>query len=381
MSKALVLKRTNMDRHVGITLPNRRHVSAHITGPEPDKGGVLSVWWEVVSEVGGLHVIRRAATPRTHLYDPACETWYMAIRTMMERAKNAYWADGAQEETMDLSAEDGDKSVGPFCRALDSLREEELSLLRSPLWRSDRTWSQHLGYLRRICEYLDRKIAGKPVDGKELDIDLVKSVRDELIADIVGSKKTKSSQTAARTADKELRAVDYCMVVLCELINEQYGCIVLPPVSLLRVCMPGAVATDYEQIKWIPIRVLTRLIDLCFKLIPTGLVMGVALMLCLGLRTSEACAVLIGDLEQTGNGVIYKVRTQGAKRNKRLKTPSAYRDPYFGKLLSDLIDALKSYLRSLGYSDDEIMVMPAVSMPGCPTQAADSTSQSPADTR
>ena len=362
------MKRTKMDIPTGIKLPRQCYVNAHITGPKEGTEGEYSVRWQIVSQ--SKHQIRECAIrPRTHYFNPKTETWEDAKSVLVARAVEAYRKESSAALPLSAPGEEGG-SASPYSDALANLTESELRTLRSRNW-GEPTWRQHLGYLKRICAELDRQNAAEHADESGVTLGVLCTVREALIKEVEKNKRTKNGQTAAATVDKELRATRRCLNLLVEMVNECEGRIVLPQAELIRVCDLRAATSDYEQAKWIPLRVLVRMVAICFMVIGNGLVLGVVLMLCLGLRSNEACAVRFCDLISIGEGYLYPVRKQGAVLNKLLKTENAYRDVYGGKLLWDLVCARIHYLMKMGYSIEATLKMHVVSKPGSPTEPVD----------
>ena len=354
--------RTKMDVATGILLPHGCYVNAHITGPAEGIEGILSVSWEIKSQ-RNKQVKDRARTPRTHIYRPATEDWPTAISMMVNRAVQAYYQECSTAHT----AADAVKSATPYTDAIADLTDGEMRVLRPNTW-SERTWRLHWCYFVRICAELDRQHAAEHANDRGVDYDVLCAVREAIIHQIVVNQRTKNPQRAEKTMDIELRATQYCMHALIDTVNERAGRIVLPPTDLAATCAWNSVPKDCEQAKWIPIAILVRLVEICFRVIANGKIMGIVLMLCLGLRTGEACAVKYGDFMWMKDGCVYRVRHQGAKRDKRLKSPDAYRNVYGGRLLADLLRARMAYLRGIGYSDDAIRQMFVASAEDCPTQ-------------
>lgn len=196
-------------------------------------------------------------------------------------------------------------------------------------------------------------------------------MRQKLIEQAGAAKRSHGPQKVAVYVDQILLATSYCLTAMREIINLREGRELLPIIPFWNLVTPGK-QMQLEQIKWIPVPVLARMADGLFRDIKNGLTMGVGLMLCMGLRTSEACAARIGELCCHDNYVTYNVRTQGADRTPVLKTHNAYRDVIAGKLLLDFVNTRREYLLQHGYTQEQIDQMPAVSHPDDPTKAVDS---------
>ena len=357
------MKKTKMDVPAGIKLPGGQYVNVHITGPAEGTAGTLSVSWEVKSQLT-KQVIDRAMRPRTHVYNPTTEPWDTAISVMVSRAIRAYYEECS---TAHPAAAEAGRSATPYTDAVNSLTDNEKDALHPVTWGKG-TWRKRWGFLRRICQALDAQHAAEHSGSLGVDVDVLNAVRDDLIAQTEKHGRTRSAESAAATVDRELKAAQYCLNALVECVNEQAGRLVLPPAEMVSTCALKTVSSGYEQAKWIPVSILARLVWICFRCIPNGLIMGIVLMLCLGLRTNEACAVRFGDIIWLNNGCVYGVRVQGAARVDPPKTPKAYRDVYGGQLLVFFLRKRMEYLRGCGYSDDEIRDMYVLCASDCPTQ-------------
>lgn len=117
-----------------------------------------------------------------------------------------------------------------------------------------------------------------------------------------------------------------------------------------------------EQAKALPDSVRVKFASLLLRLPSHGCVLGAVLMLTAGLRTSEAAAPTIGDIEHRGDFGVLPVITQrpNLEEVSRLKTPAAYRVVVLPKLAMDILDIRINHLTGLGYCMDEIRKMPCV---------------------
>lgn len=134
-----------------------------------------------------------------------------------------------------------------------------------------------------------------------------------------------------------------------------------------------------EQAKFLPDKVRVILAFALCALTSNGLSLGVAAMLLMGLRTSEACALQIGAITLRDGWfvdcpVLFQIKD--GKRIPRLKTIAGYRHAIGGCLMHHLIITRCEYLRSLGYDGSDIPKMPLVSSPKSPEQYADSSALS-----
>lgn len=358
--KKQTLKRTKRTEGTGIVLGGGKKVKAHITGVPSGEAGVLSVTWEVWQS--GV-CLDRAVQPRRHKYDPRQESFEAAIRMLVAKAEDAWREE--YRGTVGTGAHAAKLSVAAlYSQALQSLTDEEQRMLRRHTW-GDNTWERYQGSLRRICRKLDG------LQG-EITPDNLCKIRDELLAEAQASKINRGHQI--KTINQMLQAMSFCLETLVEIVNEREDGVALPRVPIEEIILCGKVV-QYEQIKWIPTEILARLVHTLLRMADNGMAMGVALMLLLGLRTSEACAALFGDFVFLDGWItLYPVRFQGPERNPVLKSNNAYRWTFSGQLLTDLINARKVFLRDQGYSEEEILVMPVVSLPDDPTKAAKASS-------
>lgn len=332
----------------GIILPRGKKVMAHITGIDKheESAGKVYVRWELWE---GRKCIERAVNEKMHFYDPKTESREHCIRQLISRAEDAF-----RKEYVDPSNASSDSAVkkGAFTKALDSLDESEIKMLRKFTW-GENTWKNYFSAFRRLLIDLD--------DLENYNLESLKKLRENMIKRAAGNKRSKGVQKASENVDKLLIALIYSLNALRSIVNEREGQDLLPEIPLYDVVVPGR-RYQFEQIKWIPISVLSRLVVLLFARIESGVCMGIAAMLSLGLRTGECVAILIGELELIdGCMVKYKVAHQGPDRIKILKTDNAYRIVLAGKLFYDLIVMRIEYLKGLGYSDEEIKEMPLVS--------------------
>ena len=346
--------RTKKTEATGIVLGGGKRVMAHITGVSSGEAGVLSVTWEVWQDGACLD---RAIQPKRHKYDPRQESYSSVVRMLVAKAEDA-WRDEYRgpASTGAHAAELPTEAL--YSQALQSLSEEDMQLLRRYTW-GDSTWKRYQAELRRICRKLDA-LKG------EITPDNLRRMRTELIEEARSNKISKGRQEL--TINKMLQAMSYCLETMVEIVNEKADGEVLQPVPLAEIIYTGKVP-QYEQIKWIPMEILVRLVYTLLRMRDNGMAMGVALMLLLGLRTSEACAALFGDFEFIDGWIaVYPVKYQGPDRNPILKTNNAYRWTFSGRLLTDLIHARMEYLRSQGYTDEKIQMMPVVSLPDDPSK-------------
>ena len=118
-----------------------------------------------------------------------------------------------------------------------------------------------------------------------------------------------------------------------------------------------------EQARALPNEIRVKLVYLLLKNISNGLMMGIAVMFFLGLRTAEACAMCIGDIVDYIEYIVYPVQYQisNGVRTDALKTGNAYRYTISNMVMRYIYIQRIQYLRSLKYSDDQIRKMPFVS--------------------
>jgi integrase len=128
-------------------------------------------------------------------------------------------------------------------------------------------------------------------------------------------------------------------------------------------------SSQTEQAKYIPDSVRVRLADYILHRVENGLSLGIAAMLLLGVRTAEACAIVIKDIISLSDcavtiPILFQIKNN--HRSDQLKTKSAYRHVIGNQLMYDLVTSRKHYLQNKGYSQEEINEMPLVGNPKNP---------------
>ena len=127
-----------------------------------------------------------------------------------------------------------------------------------------------------------------------------------------------------------------------------------------------------EHTKALPLAVQVQQVALYFRLISNGLTLGAALMKLGGLRTAEACGLRFCDVEVFEDyavvWVLKQLKNDGLSNE--LKRDNSYRPVIVPRLAVDLLQARIEHLMSLGYTREQINVMPVVSRWDEPTQWA-----------
>lgn len=124
-----------------------------------------------------------------------------------------------------------------------------------------------------------------------------------------------------------------------------------------------------EHTKALPLAVQVKQVALYFRLISNGLTLGAALMKLGGLRTAEACGLRFCDIEAFEDyavvWVLKQLKNDGLSNE--LKRDDSYRPVIVPRLAVDLLRARIEHLMSLGYTREQINVMPVVSRWDDPT--------------
>jgi len=250
----------------------------------------------------------------------------------------------------------------PYTSAFDSLSPAEQEQLCPTSWRSKNTIQNGLTYFRRqLLPRLDK--CGRDVSGEDLQ-----AIADELVERAVQSTRGRNDMKVARqTAAKRLSEASVLYPALQVMTSGTHDLPILDFPVLTRENR-----YQYEQCKALPSDVRIRFAARLAMQMDNGLTLGAVLMLTGMARTAEACAPKFGELLCMGDYTVYGViwQSDGEARVADLKTDSGYRIIILPKYATMLIQARREYLRSQGYSDDEIDDMYACSAPKDPKQIA-----------
>lgn len=322
------------------------HIQAHITRKYDAKTNQIRLrGYAYDSRTGaqcdGCICHRRSASP---------EKEPMLIHQLVNQIAEEY---RCVSQPVQLSAKTG--AQGIFSSAFSSLTS--LDEVCSPDW-ADSTRHSTLQYLQRnVLPKLDQY-------GCSITEEDMHKIEAELTTAALNSSRSNSNeQTARQSVSSYLYRVDFILRRLSFLCPE------LPSVQFR---MEAVHIPQLEQAKSLPDVIRIRLAALLLHLIPNGLTMGVILMFLLGLRPSEACAVEIGTLTLESDYLVCPVlvQMQGKKKVDRLKTDAAYRSAVGPYLAVFFARKRLDYLQSLGYSQEQLQVMPLVSSPKSPVTSA-----------
>jgi len=258
------------------------------------------------------------------------------------------------EKKMPCSAEH------PFSEAFNEIPQDQRQYLCPPQWRASSTRTQHLSYFINICEqYLDP--CGDELSAEDL-ADIVRQMEEKT------AKHKNSSQNPARlvmTTERHIESFNSIYKRLREMSDRELPEIELP-------CIHSVKQHNTEQCKAISEDVRVRMAALLLENISNGLALGGVIMMTGAARPAEACALKFGELIIKDDYVVSRIiwQVSGGKRVSKLKTESSYRTIIMPKFTADCIRLRMKYLRSLGYSDAEIMDMYTVTKWDDPTVMA-----------
>lgn len=127
-----------------------------------------------------------------------------------------------------------------------------------------------------------------------------------------------------------------------------------------------------EQHKYIGEEAAVLTVAILRRLVQNGLSLGGIFMVLGMARTVEACAPKFREIVLADNYAVLAIMWQadGTSRIADLKTDNSYRLIFLPKIAAEAIRARMAYLHTLGFTDEEIRDMPAVSSEWEPTTQA-----------
>lgn len=201
--------------------------------------------------------------------------------------------------------------------------------------------------------------------GLDINDAALESIRLELVDKAAANKRgSRLHQNAERSVADSLNRIDRMLEVLFERHPELPQC-------YFHARRPTRITP--EQAKALPEDVRTKLAHALTQLICAGPAMGVAAMFLMGLRSGEAAALDIEELEEHIDYVELAVTHQltlSGERTPILKSRAAYRYAIGAYLMHNILTSRKEYLKNIGFDELSIKKMPFVSTLKDPTKRA-----------
>ena len=253
-------------------------------------------------------------------------------------------------------------SSTPYTQAYDDLSPEQRLQLLSPAWRAKSTQRQALAY------YVGTFLPLLDTYGLDVDAEDAHAIVADLqrIAEQHGNH-AGNTYTTQRTTIRHAQQCNHMYQSMRRLVPNY-------PLPDIMLPVPArAKGIQSEQCKAISLGMRIKLATALLALIPNGLAMGGILMMTSMLRTAEACAPRFGDILFSECYAVYGViwQTQGGLRIADLKNDSSYRPIILPQYAVDALRLRMTWLRTQGYSDDDIRTMPVVAAPNDPNIMAD----------
>jgi hypothetical protein len=249
---------------------------------------------------------------------------------------------------------------GGLLKIYDSLSASETALLCPPKALAASTRKQALSYFRSFCAAIDASGIAIRQDSVE---DIVRLIRDMTES----SKKSKGNAATEKTILRHIREIEWQLDRLAE---------IRPDAPIKPLILPRdraeSVTPEAEQHKYIGADATVLAVAALRQLVENGLALGGILMLLGMARTAEACAPKFGEVVLRDDYAVIAIiwQADGTARVADLKTDSSYRLIILPQIAAEAIRARMAYLRELGYTEEQIRDMPAVSAERDPTTQA-----------
>lgn len=273
------------------------------------------------------------------------------VKVMIARATAVY------EKKCTAATPDG---TGGLTKIYNSLSASDTALLCPPKMLAASSRRHTLSYFRSFCMKVDalgiaicQENAGQ----------IAKLIRDMTES----SKKSKGTTVTETTILQHIRAVEWQLDRLAE---------IRPDAPIKPLILPRdrakSVAPEAEQQKYIGEAATVLTVATLRRLVGNGLSLGGILMLLGMARTAEACAPKFGEIVLRDDYAVIAIvwQADGTTRIADLKTDNSYRLIILPKIAAEAIRARMAYLRELGYTEEQIRDMPAVSAERDPTTQA-----------
>lgn len=255
-------------------------------------------------------------------------------------------------------------SEKPYSSAFHALDVTQRKELMPHTRQSEKYIQQSLSDFSIILNILDRY----GLELNDADLDAIVEERRKLAESSKNA--IKDPETTTTTVNKAIKNFN----VLYPMLRAAQPDYHLPELHLPLLL--GGRGAKREQVKVLPDDMLAMLAAMLWRLIGYGLTLGAVLMLTGMARTAEACApkfkhfIIYDDFAVFG--VLWQSNNTIVPIN-ILKTRSAYRLVILPKFARDMIVATMEHLKAKGFSESDIMELPAVSSPNKPqTMAAPS---------
>lgn len=276
------------------------------------------------------------------------------VKVLIARATAVY------EKKCTAATPDG---TAGLTKIYNSLSASDTALLCPPKMLAASSRRHTLSYFRSFCMKVDalgiaicQENAGQ----------IAKLIRDMTES----SKKSKGTTVTETTILQHIRAVEWQLDRLAE---------IRPDAPIKPLILPRdrakSVAPEAEQQKYIGEAATVLTVATLRRLVGNGLSLGGILMLLGMARTAEACAPKFGEIVLRDDYAVIAIvwQADGTTRIADLKTDNSYRLIILPKIAAEAIRARMAYLRELGYTEEQIRDMPAVSAERDPTTQASPT--------
>ena len=250
--------------------------------------------------------------------------------------------------------------TGGLAEIVAGLSVGETALLSPPNAQAASTRRQSISFFRTVCSKLDA--AGITICQKNAD-EIVKLIRQMT----EGNRKSKKNAATEKTILRHIKEVEWQFDRLADIRPDApIGQLILPRDRAKNV------TPEDEQHKYIGEEAAVLTVAILRRLIQNGLSLGGIFMVLGMARTAEACAPKFSEIVLADDYAVLAIMWQadGTSRIADLKTDNAYRLIILPKIAAEAIRARMAYLRTLGFTDEEIRDMPAVSSEWDPTTQA-----------
>lgn len=273
------------------------------------------------------------------------------VNYLIARAKAAY------DEKCTAAIESG---TGRLSDIVAGLSEGETALLSPPNAQAASTRRQSISFFRTVCAKIDAAgITVCQVNAEEI-VRLIREMTE-------GHKKSKKNATTEKTILHHIKEVEWQFDRLADIRPDApIGQLILPRDRAKNVTLKD------EQHKYIGEEAAVLTVAILRRLVQNGLSLGGIFMVLGMARTAEACAPKFSEIVLADDYAVLAIMWQadGTSRIADLKTDNSYRLIILPKIAAEAIRARMAYLHTLGFTDEEIRDMPAVSSEWEPTTQA-----------
>ena len=273
------------------------------------------------------------------------------VKVLIARATAVY------EKKCTAATPDG---TGGLTKIYDGLSASDTALLCPPKMLAASSRRHTLSYFRSFCMKVDALGIAICQENAGQIAKLIRDMTESI-------KKSRGTTVTETTILQHIRAVEWQLDRLTE---------IRPDAPIKPLILPRdrakSVAPEAEQQKYIGEAATVLTVATLRRLAGNGLSLGGILMLLGMARTAEACAPKFGEIVLRDDYAVIAIvwQADGTTRIADLKTDNSYRLIILPKIAAEAIRARMAYLRELGYTEEQIRDMPAVSAERDPTTQA-----------